>query len=65
VISLFTRFVIIISIIVSVTDTIMFYIIWKHGMQTLTLEFEIAWIIVTIIPIVVNLWFWLIFKKQG
>ena len=60
-ISLFVRFVIIVSIVISVTDSIMFYVLWKDPSK-LTAQFTIAVIIITIIPIVVNLWYWLIFK---
>lgn len=61
-ISLFTRFVIIIAIVISVTDTIVFYHIMKNP-ERLTIPFVILVIIVTVIPIVINLWYWLIFKQ--
>ena len=62
--SLFIRFVIIIAIVISVTDVIEFYHIQKNGIQALTWQFVILMIIVTIIPIVINLWYWLIFKQR-
>jgi hypothetical protein len=59
--SLFTRFVIIVTIVISATDLIIFYV---HGFSNPTLGFIISVIIVTIIPIVVNLWYWLVFKQM-
>ncbi len=63
-ISLFIRFVIIITIVVSATDTIVFYHLQKQGMEYLTWQLVILTIIITIIPIVINLWWWLVFKKK-
>ncbi len=62
--SLFVRFVIIIAIVISVTDVIVFYHIQKNGIQSLTWQFVISVIVITIIPIVINLWYWLIFKQR-
>lgn len=62
--SLFIRFVIIIAIVISVTDVIVFYHIQKNGIQSLTWQFVISIIVITIIPIVINLWYWLIFKQR-
>ncbi len=62
--SLFIRFVIIIAIVISVTDVIVFYHIQKNGIQSLTWQSVVLIIIVTIIPIVINLWYWLIFKQR-
>ena len=62
--SLFIRFVIIIAIVISATDVIVFYHIQKNGIQSLTWQFVISVIVITIIPIVINLWYWLIFKQR-
>ena len=62
--SLFIRFVIVTAIVISVTDLIEFYHIQKNGIQALTWQFVTLMIIVTIIPIVINLWYWLIFKQR-
>jgi hypothetical protein len=61
-ISLFKRFVIVVAVVIAITDTVVFYHIEK-GTTTITLPFVILVIIVTIIPIVVNLWYWLVFKQ--
>jgi hypothetical protein len=61
-ISLFVRFVIIVTVIVSILDIAGFYAIPKYGIQ-------VAWLLVllmiigTIIPIAINLWYWLVFKQ--
>jgi flagellar basal body-associated protein FliL len=62
--SLFARIVIIVTVVISATDAITFWHIRKHGkqMKDITWPFVIAVIIITIIPIVVNLWYHLIFK---
>ncbi len=57
--SLFTRFVIIVTIVVSITDTVVFWHIMR-GPAILTWQLVILTIIITIIPIVVNLWYWLV-----
>ena len=62
--SLFIRFVIIVAIVISATDVIVFYHIQKNGMQSLTWQFVISVIVITIIPIVINLWYWLIFRQR-
>ncbi len=61
--SLFVRFTIIVSIVISITDAVVFYHLWKNPI-ILTAPFVIAVIIITIIPIVINLWYWLIFRQQ-
>jgi hypothetical protein len=63
-ISLFVRFVIIVSIVISVTDAVVFYHLWREP-RILTVPFVVLVIIVTIVPIVVNLWYWLIFKRAS
>ena len=62
--SLFKRFVIIVAIVISATDVIVFYHLQKNGIQSLTRQFVISVIVITIIPIVINLWYWLIFKQR-
>jgi hypothetical protein len=61
-ISLFIRFVIIVAIVVSVVDIVGFYAI-QNDPERLTIPFIILMIIATIIPIAINLWYWLIFKQ--
>jgi len=58
--SLFVRFVIIVTIVISITDIVVFYHIQKQGMQNVTWQFVALVIIITIIPIVINLWYWLV-----
>jgi len=62
-ISLFTRFVIVVTIVVTLTDIIVFYALQRHNTH-MTWLLLILTIIITIIPIVINLWFWLVFKKR-
>ncbi len=59
--SLFTRFVIIVTIVISITDIIVFSKIQKD-LTRLTIPFVILVIIITIVPIVINLWYWLVLK---
>jgi lipopolysaccharide export LptBFGC system permease protein LptF len=63
-ISLFKRFVIIVTIVVSITDAVVFYKLWETP-ELLTIQFVILVIIVTIVPIVINLWYWLVLKQRG
>jgi len=60
--SIFIRIVIIIAIVISATDVIAFYYIKKKGMK-LTWKSLALIIIITIIPIVINLWYHFIFKQ--
>jgi hypothetical protein len=54
--SLFTEILVRVSIIVALTDLLEFYVIKRnHGVMTLSLS--IAIILVTIIPIVINVWY--------
>lgn len=62
--SLFTRFVIVVSIVISVTDAIVFYHITRDQVQ-ITVPFVVSVIIITIIPIAINLWYWLVFKQKS
>jgi hypothetical protein len=65
-ISLFTRLVIIVTIVIAATDSIIFYILKRHGtdLNSMTWHFVILVIIITIVPIVINFWYWLIFKQK-
>jgi hypothetical protein len=47
------RFLIIVTIVVALTDLIVFY-----ARLNLSLDLVIAVIIITIIPIAVNMWYW-------
>lgn len=62
--SLFIRFVIVVTVAIAATDVIVFYHIQKDGIQSLTWQHIISIIVITIIPIVINLWYWLIFKQR-
>jgi heme/copper-type cytochrome/quinol oxidase subunit 4 len=62
--SLFRRFVIVVSVVIAATDVIVFYHLQKNGIQSLTPKFVISVIVITIIPIVINLWYWLIFRQR-
>ena len=53
--NLFLRFLVIAAIIVSVTDSIMFYVIWS-GKTQITPLFVILVIIITMVPMAINLW---------
>ncbi|MGB8310779.1 MAG: hypothetical protein WCE81_02810 [Halobacteriota archaeon] len=63
-ISLFLRFLIIVTVVVSIVDIIVFYVIWKDPTK-LTIPFVMLTIVATIIPIAINFWWWLIFKGIG
>lgn len=60
--SLFARFVIIVAVVVSIVDIIGFYVLMKDPTK-LTISFVILMIIGTIIPIAINLWYWLVFRQ--
>jgi len=60
--SLFVRFVIIVTVIVSIVDIVGFYAIWKNKVEV-TWYFVLLMILGTVIPIAVNLWWWLVFKQ--
>lgn len=62
--SLFTRFVIVTVVAIAATDVIVFYHLQKNGIQSLTPQFVVSVIVITIIPIVINLWYWLIFRQR-
>ena len=59
---LFVRFTIVVVLVVAITDSIVFYVMQRRHRQ-MTWPLLIATIIITIIPIVIQLWFWLIYKK--
>jgi hypothetical protein len=54
-VNLFLSALIITTIIVAVTDAIVFYVIWS-GKAQITPLFVIEVIVVTMIPIAINLW---------
>ncbi|MGZ5502788.1 MAG: hypothetical protein ACXW1F_05940 [Halobacteriota archaeon] len=54
-VNLFVRAFIITTFIVAVTDAIVFYVIW-NGKAQITPLFVILVIVVTMIPIAINLW---------
>jgi hypothetical protein len=54
-VDLFVRALIITAIIVAVTDAIVFYVIWSEKVQ-ITPLFVILVIVITMIPIAINLW---------
>ena len=60
--SFFARFVIIVIVVVSIVEVIGFYAI-MNSPKILTIPFVILMIIATIIPIVINLWYWLVLKN--
>ena len=53
--NLFLRALVLTAIIVSVTDALMFYVIWR-GKAQITPLFVILAIIVTMVPLAINLW---------
>jgi heme/copper-type cytochrome/quinol oxidase subunit 4 len=61
---LLPRLILIDAIIVSLTDAIVFYHLKQHP-ENLTMQFVIMVIIITIIPIAINLWYWLRKRKPG
>jgi magnesium-transporting ATPase (P-type) len=63
VVNLFVRALIITTIIVTVTDAIVFYRVWR-GKAQITPLFVILVITVTMIPIAINLWVH-IFRQLG
>ena len=54
-INLFLRALVISAIVIGVTDAIMFYLIWI-GRAKITPLFVILVIIVTMVPLAINLW---------
>lgn len=62
--SLFQRFVIVVSVVIAATDVIIFHHLKQNGIQSLTPRFIVLVIVITIIPIVINLWYWLIFRQR-
>jgi len=52
---LFLRAIVISAIIVSVTDAVMFYVIWS-GRRKITPLFVVEAIVVTTVPLVISLW---------
>lgn len=56
--SLITRFIIIVTVVVSIVDVAVFLAIQKNP-EILTIPFVILVIIATVIPIAINIWWWL------
>jgi hypothetical protein len=54
-VNLFVRALIITAIIIAVTDAVVFYVIWS-GKAQITPLFVILVIVITMIPIAINLW---------
>ena len=54
--TLFTALIIRTILIVTITDSIMFYVISKRKL-VITVPFVISVIVVTIVPLVINIWF--------
>jgi heme/copper-type cytochrome/quinol oxidase subunit 4 len=63
--SLFRRFVIVVSVVIAATDVIIFHHLKQNGIQSLTPQFIVLVIVITIIPIAINLWYWLVFRQRG
>lgn len=59
----FIELVIRIILIISITDAIEFYVIWKRKLA-LTIPLVTAIIIITIIPMIITLWWVLIVKYK-
>ncbi|MGA7076658.1 MAG: hypothetical protein WBZ42_08985, partial [Halobacteriota archaeon] len=53
---LFLRALVLSAIIIAVIDTLMFYVIWS-GKRQITPLFVVEAIIVTMVPLAINLWF--------
>ncbi len=51
-----------VCIIVTVTDLVLFYYLMKHP-EKLAWRFAILAIVVTLVPIVINLWYVLVYKS--
>ena len=62
-VNLFVRALVIATIIVAVTDAIMFYVIWSGKTQITPLLVILA-IIITMVPMAINLWVH-IFRQLG
>jgi len=54
--SLLTELIIRVIIIISVTDAIEFYVIYRNG-GVITIPLAIGIIVITIIPIVISIWY--------
>lgn len=53
--NLFLRALVLTAIIIAVTDAVVFYVIWKRKLQ-ITPLLVIEVIIVTMVPLAINLW---------
>jgi len=63
VMSLFVRFIIVVTVVIAATDGIIYYHVKKNP-EVLSIPYLIMVILITIIPIVINLWYWLVFRKN-
>jgi hypothetical protein len=61
--SLVARLIIIDTFIVAITDAVVFWHLVEHP-HPITIPFVILVIIVTVIPIAINLWYWLVVRKM-
>jgi hypothetical protein len=61
--SLLARFIVIVTIVVSATDAIVFYHARQHP-ERITALFVVEVIVITVIPIAINLWFWLKYRAK-
>jgi len=62
--SLFIRFTIVTIVAIAATDAIVFHHVRINGVESLTTPFVASVIFITVLPIAINLWFWLIFKQR-
>jgi membrane protein YdbS with pleckstrin-like domain len=59
----FTELLIRVILIISIINSIVFYLLWNKP-EILTISFAIGITIITIIVLVITLWFVLIFKQR-
>jgi hypothetical protein len=60
-ISLFIRFVVFVAVVISIVDILGFYTIRRYGIRV-TWLIVLLLIIAKIVPILMSLWYWLVFK---
>ena len=54
--TLFTSLIIRVTLIITITDSLIFYVISKRKL-VITVPFVISVIVVTLVPLVINIWF--------
>jgi hypothetical protein len=54
--TLFTSLIIRVTLIITITDLLIFYVISKRKL-VITVPFVISVIVVTLVPLVINIWF--------